>query len=71
MDSEFFIDGYEERKEIAHLEARIDELTIELNEDLQSETGRSKKHIEEEIDELVKKKMELLSKLSHEEDPTE
>ncbi len=71
MDSEFFIDGYEVRKEIAHLDARIDELTVEMKEDLQSETGRSKKHIEEEIDELLKKKTELLSKLPHEEDPTE
>ncbi len=67
MDSDFFTEGYKERQEIARLEARITELTAEINEGTNTETGRSKKHIEEEITELMNKKIELLSKLSHEE----
>ena len=68
MDSDFFTDGYADKKELEAIESRIGELTQELQRADDYSAGRTNKEIEEEIAALVKKKDDILHKKEHEED---
>lgn len=68
MDSDFFTDGYAEKKELEEIEARLLELRSELTGGFEHSAGRSDKELEEQIDELIKRKEELQRLLADEEE---
>lgn len=56
MDSDFFSEGFAEKKELEHIAARISELRAEMNGAQDHSTGRSHALIQKEIEELEKKR---------------
>ena len=66
MDSDFFTDGYADKKELAEVVARLAELQDELHGGYE-QTGRPLSYVEEEIERLTKRQDELLLALEHEE----
>lgn len=68
MDSDFFTDGYADKKALEEISKHIEELEDELHHGYDHTTGRSDQEIKDEIAALMKQKEDLLVKLEHEED---
>ncbi len=63
MKSNFFDEGYAEKKELEEIEKRLLELRTELRHDDDHTTGRSDTLLRAEIHQLEKKKQEIHLKL--------
>jgi len=68
MDSDFFTEGYADKKALDEIEKRISELHAEHAGGFDYVTGRSKHDIEKEIEALSKQRDDLLLKLEHNEE---
>jgi hypothetical protein len=66
MNSDFFTDGYADKKELESIEAMLFELQNELHAGVGESTGRTIEHVRTRIEELQKKKEEILRRLPHE-----
>ena len=67
MDSDFFTEGYADKKALDEIEKRIEELRSELAGGFDHATGRSKHDVEKEIEALTQQKDGLLLKLEQHE----
>jgi hypothetical protein len=67
MDSDYFTEGYAEKKELVEIEERLASLKDELTQSGEYSTGRSETDIKEQIEALERRKEELHLKIEHEE----